>query len=168
VTAASLRALRAYAPKSQRREYEKAVQLAAGWLANGQPRTTEDRAFQLLGLAWAGADKAIIARLARELAAEQRSDGGWAQLRSLSSDAYATGQVLVALQESGAMAVSSPAYQRGSRFLLGTQLEDGSWYVKTRAVPIQPYFESEFPHGHDQWISASATNWAATALALAR
>jgi ankyrin repeat protein len=168
VTAASLRVLRAYAPKSQRAEYEKAVQLAARWLANGQPRTTEDRAFQLLGLAWAGADKAVIARLARELAAEQRSDGGWAQLRSLSSDAYATGQVLVALQESGAMAVSSPAYQRGSRFLLGTQLEDGSWFVKTRAVPIQPYFESEFPHGHDQWISASATNWAATALALAR
>jgi hypothetical protein len=66
------------------------------------------------------------------------------------------------------MTVSSPAYKRGTKFLLETQLEDGSCYVKSRAIPIQPFFESEFPHGQDQWISASATNWAATALALAR
>jgi hypothetical protein len=75
---------------------------------------------------------------------------------------------LVALTESGALAVSSPAYKRGTKFLLGTQLEDGSWYVKSRAIPIQRFFESDFPHGNDQWISASATNWAATALALAQ
>jgi hypothetical protein len=31
-------------------------------------------------------------------------------------------------------------------------------------MPIQPYFESAFPYGHDQWISAAATNWAAMAL----
>src|SRR5579864_8307523 len=168
VTACSLRALRVYAPKPQRAEYEKAVQEAEGWLAKARPRTTEDRAFQVLGLAWAGAGKESIRTAARELAAEQRADGGWGQLGSLASDAYATGQALVALRESGAMKVSSPSYKRGTKFLLGTQLEDGSWYVKTRAMPIQPYFESEFPHGHDQWISASATNWAATALALAR
>jgi ankyrin repeat protein len=168
VTANSLRALQVYAPRPQRAEYEKAVQLASGWLAKARPRTNEDRAFQLLGLGWAGADKEVIAKAARDLAGEQRADGGWSQLRSLSSDAYATGQALVALRESGALAVSSPAYKRGTKFLMETQLEDGSWYVKTRALPIQPYFESEFPHGRDQWISASATNWAATALALAR
>jgi ankyrin repeat protein len=168
VTACSLRAIRAYAPKPQRAEYEKAARLAAAWLAKARPRTTEDRAFQLLGLGWAGADKEIIRKAGRELAAEQRADGGWAQLRSLESDAYATGQALVALRESGALALNSRAYKRGIKFLMGTQLEDGSWYVKSRAIPLQPYFESEFPHGHDQWISASATNWAATALALAR
>jgi ankyrin repeat protein len=168
VTACSLRAIQAYAPKPQRAEYEKAVQLAAGWLAKARPRTTEDRAFQLLGLGWAGADKGVIRKAARELAGEQRADGGWGQLRSLESDAYATGQALVALTESGALAVRSSAYKRGIKFLMGTQLEDGSWYVKTRAMPIQPFFESDFPHGHDQWISASATNWAARALALAR
>ena len=57
------------------------------------------------------------------------------------------------------------AYQRGARFLLNTQLEDGSWYVKNRSLAFQPYFESDFPHGHDQWISAAATNWAVMALA---
>jgi hypothetical protein len=34
-------------------------------------------------------------------------------------------------------------------------------------MKIQPYFESGFPHGHDQWISQSATAWAVMALAAA-
>jgi hypothetical protein len=50
------------------------------------------------------------------------------------------------------------------QFLLDSQLEDGSWYVRTRVIPVQPYFDSEFPHGTDQFISAAATNWATMAL----
>jgi ankyrin repeat protein len=46
------------------------------------------------------------------------------------------------------------------------QFEDGSWLVKSRSVKFQPYFQSGFPHGHDQWISAAGTAWAAMALAL--
>jgi hypothetical protein len=86
-------------------------------------------------------------------------------LPTLGSDAFATGQALVALKEAGAAVTTDAAYQRGVQFLLSTQLEDGSWYVKRRSLPFQPYFESDFPHGPDQWISAAATNWAAMALA---
>jgi hypothetical protein len=111
-------------------------------------------------------NKEVIRKAARELLAEQRPDGGWAQLPSLASDAYATGQALVALKETGAFAVTDRAYRSGTQFLLNTQLEDGSWYVKSRSIPIQPFFESGFPHGHDQRISAAATNWATMALAL--
>jgi hypothetical protein len=32
---------------------------------------------------------------------------------------------------------------------------------------VQPYFESGFPYGHDQWISAAGTSWATMALSLA-
>jgi squalene cyclase len=167
VTANSMRAIQIYAPKTQRAEYDKAIQLAAGSLMKSQPATTEDRAHPLLGLGWAGANRETIRKAARELIAKQRPDGGWAQIPSLSSDAYATGQALVALKESGALPTTDSAYKRGMQFLLQTQLEDGSWYVKSRAVPLQPFFESDFPHGHDQWISATATNWAARALALA-
>ena len=46
------------------------------------------------------------------------------------------------------------------------QLADGSWYVHSRSVPLQPYFESDFPHGHDQWISAAATAWSSRALSM--
>ena len=165
VTAVSMRALQVYAPKTERAEYEKAAQLASGWLVKAQPKSNEDRAFQLLGLKWSKASQETIRKAAAELLAAQRADGGWGQLPSMASDAYATGQTLVALHESGALAVIDTAYQRGIRFLMNTQLEDGSWYVKSRSHPFQPYFESGFPHGHDQWISAAATNWAVMALA---
>ncbi len=71
----------------------------------------------------------------------------------------------MALRETGALAATDPAYQRGVRYLLNTQLEDGSWFVKTRSITIQPYFDSDFPHGRNQFISAAATNWATMALA---
>jgi hypothetical protein len=96
----------------------------------------------------------------------QKADGGWSQIPSLNSDAYATGQALAALAEAGGLSVSGSVYQRGARFLLESQLDDGSWYVRSRVIPIQPYFESGFPHGRDQFISAAATNWATMALAL--
>ena len=168
VTAAALRALQVYAPRARRNEYEKAIVRAKEWLKQAQAATTQDRAFQLLGLRWAGEDQEILPRkAARDLLREQRTDGGWGELPSLASDAYATGQALVALKVAGALAAADPAYQRGVEFLLATQLEDGSWYVRSRSIPFQPYFESGFPHGHDQWISAAATNWAAMALVAA-
>jgi hypothetical protein len=43
----------------------------------------------------------------------------------------------------------------------------GHWRVLSRAAKFQPYFESGFPYGHDQWISSVGTAWAANALALA-
>jgi squalene cyclase len=166
LTGTVIRALRVYAPKSRRTEYEKAIERGVAWLRKVQPKTTDEHALKLLGLSWAGlkANDAVIRGTARELLDEQRSDGGWAQLPSLPTDAYATGQALVALKQAGAILATDPAYNRGIRFLLSTQLEDGSWYVKSRSVPFQPYFESDFPHGHDQWISAAATGWATMAL----
>jgi ankyrin repeat protein len=167
VTAVSMRALQTYAPPARRADYDAAVRRAADWLLRAQPKTTEDRAFQLLGLTWARADKSAIQRAGRALAAEQRADGGWAPLPSLGSDAYATGQSMVALAESGALTPASAAYTRGVQFLLETQLADGSWLVRTRAIPVQPHFESGFPHGRNQFISAAATGWATMALVAA-
>jgi ankyrin repeat protein len=168
VTAVSLRSLQLYGPKARREEYQAAVRRAADWLIKAHPQTTEDYVFQLLGLRWAGMNstQAIIRGGVRGLLATQRPDGGWAQIPSLASDAYATGQALVALREAGGLPTTDPAYKRGIAFLLKTQLEDGSWYVKSRAFPFQPFFESGFPHGHDQWVSMAASNWATTALAL--
>jgi hypothetical protein len=168
VTAVSMRALQVFAPPSRRAEYAKAVDRACAWLTSAQATATEERAFRLLGLAWAGASNDVLERAAHDLLAIQRDDGGWAQIETMGSDAYATGQALVALRESRAAAASDRAYRKGLEFLLRTQIEDGSWLVETRAVPIQAYFESGFPYGVNQWISAAATGWATAALALAR
>ena len=84
----------------------------------------------------------------------------------MESTAYATGKSMVALHIAG-LPASHPAYRRGIKLLLKTQQEDGSWYVQTRALAFQPWFDAGFPHDHDQWISAAGTNWAAMALACA-
>jgi N-acyl-D-amino-acid deacylase len=164
VTAASIRSLKAYGPKSRRLEYDKAVEQAVHWLEAAQASNTEDLAFQILGLIWGGGNPAKIRRFTQALAALQRSDGGWSQTTALASDAYASGQALVALNEARAVATTTPTYRRGIRYLLNSQLEDGSWHVVTRAPALQPYFDSEFPHGPDQFISAAASNWASMAL----
>jgi hypothetical protein len=96
----------------------------------------------------------------------QRADGGWGQRPTMGPDAYQTGQVLYALHASGVPATSG-AYQKGVQFLLRNQLEDGTWFVQSRAFAFQPYFETGFPHGTNQFISAAATSWAAMALAYA-
>jgi hypothetical protein len=82
----------------------------------------------------------------------------------MASDAFATGEALYALHWSG-VAAGSKAYKKGVDYLLRTQLEDGTWFVRSRAFGFQPYFETGFPHGIDQFISAAATSWAAIALA---
>ncbi len=169
VTAMAVRSLHMYAPKPQRAEYEKAVQRASVWLAQATPKLNEDRVFQLLGLHWGAesqnnGDKSVIRQRGAELLALQRADGGWSQIPSLASDSYATGQALYALHQAGVLSVNDKAYQRGVEFLRNSQLADGSWYVKSRALTRQPYFESGFPHGVDQFISAAGTNWAVLAL----
>jgi ankyrin repeat protein len=169
VTAFAMRSLQLYAPAPLRAEYDAAVKRAASWLANQRPSSVnDDLVFRLLGLAWSKAARADVEKAAQDLIALQRTDGGWSQLASVGSDAYATGQAVYALRESGAAAAADPAVTRGVQFLLKTQLADGSWFVKTRAIPLQPFFESGFPHGRDQWISATATNWATLALARAK
>ena len=168
VTALSMRALQLFAPPSRRAEFDAAVDRARAWLMNARAVDTEERAFRLLGLSWSEAPHDAVAAAARDLLAAQREDGGWAQTAAMGTDAYATGQALVALRESGSIAADAPAYRKGLEYLLRTQIDDGSWVVESRAVPIQAYFESGFPYGVNQWISAAATGWATTALALAR
>ena len=52
-------------------------------------------------------------------------------------------------------------------YLVATQNANGSWRVASRAPKFQAFFNSGFPYGGDQWISAWATSWATMALAQA-
>jgi len=51
-----MRALQTYAQPTQR---------GTVWLLKARPKTTEDRAFHLLGLSWARADRRAIQRAVR-------------------------------------------------------------------------------------------------------
>jgi ankyrin repeat protein len=164
-TAQSVRVLKLWGPPGRKAEFDKRIERARAWILEAKPKTADDLDMRLLGLAWSGASKADVKTAARAVMAQQRPDGGWAQNANLASDAYATGESLYALRESGAVTVSDAVYQRGVRYLLYTQFDDGSWYVRSRAPKFQPYFQSGFPFDHDQWISSTATAWATMALA---
>lgn len=165
----ALRALRVWGThaKLDATKVKARTEKARAWLVKANAKDNEDCAFRLLALKEAGAEPRDVQSAAWELLKAQRADGGWAQLDSGTSDAYATGSALVALHDAGGMKPDAPAYRAGLAFLLGAQKKDGTWFVKTRSKPFQPYYESGFPYEKDQFISAAASGWAAAALARA-
>lgn len=164
-TAMAIRALRIYGWPGRQAEFDERIQRARVWLENAKPVTTYEQADRLMGLRAAGVDAPNLRADTAALLSKQRADGGWAQTRYLDSDAYATGVVLHTLYVSGLTKPDAPSYRKGVQFLLRTQFPDGSWYVRSRAPKFQPYFQSGFAFNHDQWISSTATAWAAMALA---
>jgi ankyrin repeat protein len=163
-TALAIRAIKYYGWKGREQEFAASIDRARRSLWTVCSRTNEEMVFQLLGLHWAGESDEMMTCLIRSLRQEQRNDGGWAQLPTLESDAYATGEALFALAHFVEHPMSDPAWQRGLRFLLATQEDDGTWHVARRAFPFQPTMNSGFPHHRDSWISAAATSWAVLAL----
>jgi hypothetical protein len=71
---------------------------------------------------------------------------------------------LFAIREAGTL-VRDEVYRRGVTYLLRNQYADGSWLVKSRSYPVQRHFESGFPFGPHQWISAAGSSWASLAIA---
>ena len=162
-TTLALRALQNYGIPARKAEFDERISRAANWIKQANARNQEDLNMQLLTLVWTGADRSAIAGMAKRIQSKQRADGGWAQTDFLGSDAYATGQTLYALQQAK-VSVEDRRYKRGVAFLLATQKSDGSWHVASRALKFQPYFQSGFPHDHDQWISMAGTAWATMGL----
>jgi len=167
-TSLGLRAIQLYSHPNQEGEVAARVARARRWLVSHMPRDTEERTWQLVGLSWAGSPMAARSAMARALLALQRSDGGWNSLDGRESDAYSTAEVLVALHDAGGVSLSNRAWRRGIDYLVRTQAPDGSWHVASRLHPpaqVSPaYFESGYPYGHDQYLSATAASLAVMAL----
>ncbi|PWT98012.1 MAG: hypothetical protein C5B51_30190 [Terriglobia bacterium] len=166
-TAVALRAIRLYPIPGRREEFNERQARAKRWLLSAKAVSEEERAMQLNGLADAGATAAERAPFVKSLEAAQNQDGSWSLLSGYPGEAYATGEALYALHISGGLSVKDPVYEKGVRWLLKNQLDDGSWFMPTRAVPVQPHtFESGFPHGWHQFASDGASSWATMALLL--
>jgi hypothetical protein len=159
-------AISAYTPAGREPVAAGSLRRAGEWFAGRSPATHNEAVMRLLGLHWTGRPARERAEAAAAIRATQRADGGWAQLPGRETDAWATGSALYALHVGAGLATDDPVYRRGAAFLLRTQFDDGSWWVRSRSWPFQPHFDGRFPHGKDQWISAGGTAWAAMALLL--
>jgi hypothetical protein len=164
-TAMAIRAIRLYASPAKQDRVNELTASTRQWLEHATAGHHQEWVFQLLGMHWCGSGRDQKARVAEKLLSMQNADGGWSQLPTLGSDAYATGQTLYALYQSGMLRPEEEAYQKGLRYLLKTQDESGAWVVETRSYPIQPFFSSDFPpYDENQYISAAASNWSLMAL----
>jgi hypothetical protein len=164
-TAFSIHCIQLYAAPLKKVRVDALVMRTRHWLETQNPDQQQEIVFQLLGMQWCGTSHDQKLPVAQKLFGLQHADGGWSQLTTLGSDAYATGQALYALCESGMVKPSDEVYQRGMNYLLKTQDPTGAWFVQTRSYGIQPFFSSDFPPGDEnQFISAAATNWADLAL----
>jgi hypothetical protein len=96
------------------------------------------------------------AKLVSRLKELQRPDGGWSQTDDSESDAFATGQALLAFHRAG---VSGSAIQRSIDYLVRTQNDDGTWPMTSRPNP-----ENGKPAELLNPITYAATAWATLGL----
>jgi hypothetical protein len=165
-TAFMVRALKAYGAPGDAVDTTARIAKARQWLLVTGATRLQEHVFRVLGLKWSGADRRAVDAAAADLQALQQRDGGFSQLPTLPSDAYATGLALFALYEAG-LPSTHQVYQAGLKFLLTTQASDGTWHVRSRSLEFQPYFESGYPYQRDQWISAAGAAYATLAIAAA-
>jgi hypothetical protein len=154
----------AYPLPGRRNEVTETLRKAGRWLLAADPKSAEEHGMRLMGLVWTGAPKPRVAAAVKAIRDRQEAGGGWSQFARTDPDAYATGLSLYALHIAGVPATDE-TYRKGVAFLLGSQYPDGSWLVRTHSFPVQRYFESGFPFGRHQWISAAGTSWASLAIA---
>lgn len=159
----SLEGVMAYGDQLGTPDAARRIALASGWIVENESKDTEDSVSRLKALHLIG-KLAEAKKEGAKLIGLQRADGGWGQEPGMASDAYATGTALEALYRTGVLKFEDEVSQKGVRYLLRTQKPDGTWYVKKRAEPLQNLYDSEFPYGEDQFISAPATAWAMMAL----
>ncbi len=83
----SLYLLKHYSPAACRAESELTISKAKTWLEDQDPATTQDRAFDLMGLVWANASVDSIRRATCALQDSQRQDGRSPQMPTIGTDA---------------------------------------------------------------------------------
>jgi hypothetical protein len=163
-TAIAAGGLKSYPLAGRKNETAESLRRARQWLLAAEPKSAEERGMRLMGLVWTDAPRPRVAAAIKEIRDRQEPSGGWSQFARTDPDAYATGLSLYAMHVAGVPPTDN-AYRKGVAFLLGSQYQDGTWLVRTHSFPVQRYFESGFPFGRHQWISAAGTSWSSLAIA---
>lgn len=113
-----------------------ALDRAVQWLATAKADDElQSDAMRLVVWQQVQRPRAEIDSLVDQIKVRQRFDGGFSQIPSMDSDAWATGQALYALGVSG-LKSNDPVVAKAQAFLVKTQREDGSWSMTSR--PTKP------------------------------
>jgi hypothetical protein len=138
-----------------------ALKKATAWLAGvKRSENLQDRALGVLVAIRGGKSRKEIQIVIDELLARQRPDGGWSQTPTLTSDAFATGQVLHVLALAGYSA-ERPEVRRAINYLVANQKPDGSWPMTSRSSPDGKPGSAKLLTP----ITCAASSWASLGLA---
>ncbi|MAD80414.1 MAG: hypothetical protein CMJ50_06170 [Planctomycetaceae bacterium] len=150
-TAISLRVL----TSADRKRFKPHIEKADSWLRTHRPKTVLDAAATLIGL---GTSKDHAAVRQRRLCvgliqeAQDRS-GGWGPFVISAPEPFDTAVVLLGLSQLGDDAKRRQMIQRGHRYLMEGQFDDGSWPETTRPANAESYAQR-----------IATTGWATLAL----
>ncbi|MBX7167321.1 MAG: hypothetical protein K1X74_13405 [Pirellulales bacterium] len=134
LTMLSLLALSAPNAPDLGEEGQAARQRALHWLESAQPdEELQPTVLRLILWRRLGRPAAEWSPLVDILRKAQKADGGWSQIELAGSDAFATGQALYALAESGA-SQDDAAIRSAQAFLAKSQGPDGAWAMTSRAI----------------------------------
>ena len=140
-------------------EFDEAIGRADAWLRAATPENIVDSAAVALALADAS-DPAGISARTRALAVleqGQAPDGGWGPYTTSAAEPFDTSIAMLAIQAQAATPDRQTSLASARRFLLESQLPDGSWPETTR------------PSGGESYAQRiSTTGWATLALLGAR
>ena len=118
---------------------------ADGWLrVQTATDTTQAAVLRLLMKQQADAPVDDLKQRIDGLLSQQHSDGGWSQIKGTASDAYATGQVLYALNLAG-VSPESDGVANAVTFPVRTQRDDGSWPMTKRTHPGETPTQNVIP-----------------------
>jgi len=141
----SMNGARPYATPAQVATYDAAIALASSWMQTQSPVTSQDKLFAMMTYLGAGLTSADIPVqiLQDDIIDDMHPDGGWAERPGLGSNAYATGQSLNALLDSG-LPVDHAEVCAGIGWLVQNQNADGSWSMGVTGVTTDAARPSEF------------------------
>src|SRR2546426_12035610 len=137
-TALAVGGMKSYPIPGRKNEAAQSIARARQWLLTAEPKSAEERAMLLMGLAWSEAPHARVASAIKDVRDHQETSGGWSQFGRTPPDAYATGMTLYALHTAG-VPTTDAAYRKCVGFLLSTVYPYGAWRVKSPSFPIQSY-----------------------------
>jgi len=139
----------------------KARDKALAFLKNVKPGESNESVLLLMLVEKQFGQAEKAEELLAELRKRRNADGGWAWRHGEKSDAFGTGQAIWALVQMGRDS-TDPAIQHGTRFLLDSQLKDGSWNVPFQTISGKKRQEGGvLQEVYDHW----GTTWATIGLA---
>ena len=114
-TVLAMRSLQLYPLEGHEREFAERVERTRRWLLEARPLTHQERVFQLLGLGWSGASRDDLAPWPRRSFPRNVTTVAGLNCPGWSSDAFATGETLVALAIAGGIGTSHPVLRARPR-----------------------------------------------------